>query len=150
MHKHVWLVLLACLSLAFAPAPRPKPKKKNDLDVLRGDWKVVRVEIGGSDLTERYLRFGMGVSITKGHWKFSRQGRPLAAEYAITLNPKNRPKTIDLKHTASGLVILGIYRLEKDTFKICYRPQRKGAVGRPTSFTGDGNALVMTLRREKR
>jgi uncharacterized protein (TIGR03067 family) len=79
--------------------------------------------------------------------KYAVSGKP-TNEWEFTLAPKESPKQFDRKGTkgaALGLVYLGVYRIEKDTFVLCSCPGT-----RPADFGGIGPGVyVETYRRMK-
>jgi uncharacterized protein (TIGR03067 family) len=103
------LLPLALVSMAFAPAPLRAPKPGSaaeDAKALQGSW-LAEEGVGATfkgDILSFSTRLGPGVS------------------YRVKLDPSSKPRSIDLKvasEKGDGRVILGIYSLEKDVFKLC-------------------------------
>jgi hypothetical protein len=77
-----------------------------------------------------------------------KDGEREIARYQITIDPSKKPVTIDLLDEQKKDNMLGIYALDWDSLKICYRLDGKG--GRPTEFMSPENSRtrVVFLMRE--
>jgi RNA polymerase sigma factor (sigma-70 family) len=145
----------------FEPAPSPpagpagdgrqagKPAP-DDKDAIQGDWRVVRVEYFGRDVTNNDDFKGM-----KEHdWRFTTDqvvvvGLVGDKPSKYTLDPTKQPKQLDLAHDlAGGPTIKAIYSLKGDELRIhlpsAQHPQR------PTDFTtrADVISLLLTFERD--
>jgi uncharacterized protein (TIGR03067 family) len=118
------LLLAACNRQAQAPA-------KTDLDRLQGTWNLVMAMQDGKALPADKVK--QTTIVFKGDtFRF-----PGSAEYAtskagtIKLDESKTPKQMDAISTDKE-VMLGIYRLEENGYKVCFAPAGKP---RPTEFT---------------
>jgi uncharacterized protein (TIGR03067 family) len=120
------LLAAACHRQAQAPAP-----PKTDLDRLQGTWNLIMAMQDGKALPEDKVK--QTTIVFKGDtFRF-----PGSAEYAtskagtIKLDESKNPKEMDAISTDKE-VMLGIYRLEQNGYKVCFAPAGKP---RPTEFT---------------
>jgi uncharacterized protein (TIGR03067 family) len=122
-----------------------KDDAKKELKALEGNWQLTRQEGGGS-LTPKPVvaRLRIVIEGDQMSWYI---GNPAANQTAdLKIDPTKTPKTIDAEITrgsAKDKVMLGIYKLEKDTLEICWG--EPGSNKRPTKFTsrpgvGAGNS----------
>jgi uncharacterized protein (TIGR03067 family) len=121
------------LGLAVA-ADDPKGAGQKELDRLLGDWKMVSGRQDGVDTTADAAKVMVcrvrGTKVT-----FLREGKAVE-EVTITLDPSRQPKEIDAT-LANKKLAPGIYRLEGDSFTLCYfHPGNR----RPTDFTSKAGA----------
>lgn len=135
------------LILSLLAADPPDPNKK-DLDAMQGDW-----------MGEQYIRDGFTFPdddaqamfrTVKGNSYSVFRFRKKLASGTFTLDATKSPKQIDLTpDSAKGVVLHGIYKLEKDRLTICFAaPKQK----RPTEFTSkpdSGITLNVWLREQK-
>jgi uncharacterized protein (TIGR03067 family) len=135
----------AILSLALA-ADGPKAAAGTDLDRLQGQWTMVSGRRDGVDSViddDKPL-----LCIVKGDKvSFQRQGK-VVEEVTIKLDPSKSPKVID-STLANRQIAPGIYRLEDDTFTLCYGHP---AMSRPSGFdakAGSGHSLSVWKRAKK-
>ena len=124
---------------------------KKDKELIQGAWRPVSGEQGGTaqdDAKEHLLTFeGDMFSIKRGDQQFIKG--------TFTLDPSQKPKTIDMKVTEGrkeedkGKMVRGIYEVSKDTLKWC--TAEPGSEDRPKEFaTMAGNRhMLVTLKREK-
>jgi uncharacterized protein (TIGR03067 family) len=94
--------------------------------------------------------------LTRGERAFTiKRGDQLFLKGTFTLDPSQKPKTIDMKVTEGrreedkGKVVRGIYELNQDTLKWCTADP--GSEERPKEFaTKEGTRhMLVTLNREK-
>jgi uncharacterized protein (TIGR03067 family) len=130
------LVLVAGLLLG---ADQPRLAARTDRARLQGAWKVTSGRANGKEgpedaFKEARLEFkGRHVRGTTENGKTRR--------LTFKIDPRRRPKTIDLTNPARKQTILGIYSLEGDRLKLCL-----GAPGaaRPTRFEAkEGTKTVL-------
>ena len=121
----VGLLLAACNRQAPAPAP------KTDLDRLQGTWNLVAAFQDGKPLPADKVK--QTTIVFKGDtFRF-----PGSAEYAtskegtIKLDENKTPKEMDAISTENE-VMLGIYRVEENGYKVCFATAGKP---RPTEFS---------------
>src|SRR5271154_2810266 len=110
MSKTAPIVLLAGLSLAaYAPAPLPRPPKELKNDPV-GTWMPVSMG-QGKDLRPHPNASTTKVVISKDRWTVTRNDMK-TIDYAIVVNAKVRPATMDLNRTGTGTPMFrGIYRI---------------------------------------
>jgi uncharacterized protein (TIGR03067 family) len=121
---------------------------QQDRTGLQGTWKVV--SIGGNGQTMPAERTGdMKVDIS-GRQYTTLKGGQVIEQAAMTTDPSEQPKTIDLAFTqgeAKGQTLLGIYEVTGDTLRIALSEPGKA---RPTEITNRAGLRqdVWELRRE--
>jgi uncharacterized protein (TIGR03067 family) len=130
------LLLAACGHQAPAPASAPK----TDLDRLQGTWNLTSAMQDGKPLAEDKVK--QTTIVFKGDtFRF-----PGSAEYAtskegtIKLDESKTPKEMDAISTEKE-VMLGIYRLEENGYKVCFAPAGKPRPTEITSTPGSGYIL---------
>jgi uncharacterized protein (TIGR03067 family) len=144
------LLMIAALGLLLGACNRQATAKtpKTDLDRLRGTWNLVSAMQDGNALPEDKVK--QTTIVFKGDtFRF-----PGSAEYAtsragtIKLDETKRPKEMDAISTEKE-VMLGIYALEENGYKVCFAPAGKP---RPTEFTsapGSGQILQVWQRQNR-
>ena len=144
------LLMIAALGLLLGACNRQATAKtpKTDLDRLRGTWNLVSAIQDGNALPEDKVK--QTTIVFKGStFRF-----PGLAEYAtsksgtIKLDETKTPKEMDAISTEKE-VMLGIYELEGDSYKVCFAPAGKP---RPTEFTstpGNGQILQVWERQNR-
>jgi uncharacterized protein (TIGR03067 family) len=120
------LVLAACNRQASTPQT-----PKTDIDRFQGTWNLASAMQDGKALPEDKVK--QTTIVFKGDtFRF-----PGSAEYAtskegtIKLDENKTPKEMDAISTEKE-VMLGIYALEENGYKVCFAPAGKP---RPTEFT---------------
>jgi uncharacterized protein (TIGR03067 family) len=136
------LLLAACGRQAPAPASAPK----TDLDRLQGTWYLVMAMQDGKALPEDKVK--ETTIVFKGDtFRF-----PGSAEYAtskegtIKLDESKTPKEMDAISTEKE-VMLGIYRLEENGYKVCFAPAGNPRPTELTSTPGSGYILQSWQRK---
>src|ERR1051326_2194115 len=109
--------------------------------VLQGTWDIVSLEIAGQKMPAGAARI-----VLQGD-RFTASG--MGAEYAGTfaVDEKKTPKTFDMTFLSGpekGNKNLGIYELEKDTWRLCLDMTGKA---RPQEFASKPGVALETLKR---
>jgi RNA polymerase sigma factor (sigma-70 family) len=146
---------LAYHGLAVEPpakADKKADKPKDDRQAIQGTWKVVSIEMDGKKDPEGE-EFDL---IRKAKITFTKEKHVMQLgggekEYTYKLDPKQKPKAIDLEREGEASV-RAVYMLDGDTLKICAANAGKGGGDRPTEVAteeGDGRLLVVLKREAK-
>jgi len=145
------LLMIAALGLLLAACNRQAPTPatpKTDLDRLQGTWYLDSAMQDGKPLPEGKVK-QTTIVFKDNTFRF-----PGSAEYAtskagtIKLDETKTPKGMDAISTEKE-VMLGIYALEGDSYKVCFAPAGKP---RPTEFTstpGNGQIFQVWERQKK-
>ena len=132
---------------ANAGAQPPPPDPKSDLGRMQGKWYYNRVQEDGAELE---LKGQTILTVSGDKLKIERAGGVVLAG-TITLEPKAKPRALDLKLTsgeASGKVIKGIYNYDGMTLQIVLgKPDGDRPIGFQT-VRGDGNTAVTLKQAE--
>jgi uncharacterized protein (TIGR03067 family) len=138
------LLMIAALGLLLGACNR-QATPKTDLDRLQGTWYLASAMQDGKALPEDKVK--QTTIVFKGDF-------PGSAEYAtsragtIKLDETKTPKEMDAISTEKE-VMLGIYALEENGYKVCFAPAGKP---RPTEFTstpGSGQILQVWQRQNR-
>jgi len=145
------LLMIAAVGLLIGACSREEPAPaapKTDLDRFQGTWYLVMAMQDGKALPEDKVK--ETTIIFKGDtFRF-----PGSAEYAtsksgtIKLDENKTPKEMDAISTEKE-VMLGIYAVEENGYKVCFAPPGKP---RPTdmgSAPGSGYILQVWAREKK-
>lgn len=140
-----FVVLAAGLLLAADS----KDDIKKELDPLQGTWVAVSLERDGKALPEDQLKI-LTRTVKGDQYVITRSGETVG-KGSFKVDPTKKPKTIDItRDEAKDGVILGIYELDGDKYKICY--SAPGSKERPKEFAakeGSGNTLAVWKRDKK-
>ena len=128
--KTAWLALAALAATAAAFANDDDQAKK-DLKALAGTWEYVSQVEDGKETGKDRLK---GVTVTvaaDGKWAL-KQGDTVILEGTAKLDPAKKPKAADWTITTEGdlkgKTALGIYDVDRDTWKHCFgfdkRPEK--------------------------
>src|SRR5262245_9771693 len=137
MRTKLPLLCLAVLSLAaYAPLPDVKDPTKEDMKKLQGDWALGSLEEGGKKIEPPGGK--SPAFVIKGNTlTIKEDGRDEVAE--ITLDARKKPREINIRPLRGPggkgppeKLIPGIYKLEGDTFTICF--SHGGSDDRPRKF----------------
>ena len=139
------LLPAACNRPAQAPAPAAS---KTDLERLQGTWHLVMAMQDGNALPEDKVK--QTTIVFKGDtFRF-----PGSAEYAtsksgtVKLDETKTPKEMDAISTEKE-VMLGIYALEENGYKVCFAPVGKPRPTAMASAPGSGYILQAWQREQK-
>ncbi len=141
---------LAILCAVFVGLATPsllhadEAKKKEGPASLQGTWKVTGIEREGKPGDLPVVPFWW---IIKGD-KVYYGGKVLAT---LTLDSTTNPPCFDLAFREGDHTLEGIYRLDKQTLKVCVNRATGGAKERPNSFDTKGHAewRLLTFERDK-
>jgi uncharacterized protein (TIGR03067 family) len=119
----------------------------NGKDQLPGIWQATAATIGGQTLLADELG---EIRLTLTETRFTtRRGDETLFDSSYTADPSQSPMQIQMIGTGGdfdGKAALGIYALDADTLRLCYKMP---GFARPTAFesaAGSG-AFLITLRR---
>ena len=142
-------VTVAGLVILMAACNRQQPAAatKTDLDRLQGTWQLVSAMQDGQALPEDKVK-QTTIVIKDDTFRF-----PGSAEYAtsregtIKLDQTKTPNEMDAISTEKE-VMLGIYALEENGYKVCFAPTGKP---RPTEFasTPGSGYILQSWERQK-
>ena len=144
-------LMIAALGLLLAACNRQAPTPatpKTDLDRLQGTWYLDSAMQDGKPLPE--VKVKQTTIVFKGNtFRF-----PGSAEYAtskagtIKLDETKTPKQMDAISTDKE-VMLGIYALDPNGYKVCFAPAGKLRPTKLTSTPGSGYILQSWERQNK-
>ena len=144
------LLMITGLGVLLAACSRQAPPSapKTDLDRLQGTWNLTSAMQDGKALSDDKVK--QTTIVFKGDtFRF-----PGSAEYAtsragtIKLDESKTPKEMDAISTKKE-VMLGIYRLEENGYKVCFAPAGKPRPTEMTSTPGSGYILQAWERQNK-
>jgi uncharacterized protein (TIGR03067 family) len=105
---------------------------EKELKKFHGDWSFESVEVGGQKAPADQFK---GVTITfTGDTYAVKKGDEVLQGGRQKLDPSKTPKAIDVTITEGpnkGAVMLGIYEIDAETFKVCFDEEGKQ---RPKEF----------------
>src|SRR5262245_43982593 len=116
------------LTASGVPGKRADDKAdvKKELKTIEGTWIFVSVEAAGKVMPAEQTK-GM-MLVVEGEKYSVKSGNTVVEAASLTLDPTASPKTFDSKVTEGpnkGTVILGIYEVNGDTWKVCFDPEGK-------------------------
>jgi uncharacterized protein (TIGR03067 family) len=120
----------------------------NDLDAMQGTWALVSAMQDGNPLADDKVK--QTTIVIKGDtFCFPGLAEDVTARAGtFTLDATKKPKEMD-STSSEKETMLGIYDLERDSYKVCFAPAGKP---RPTEFAsirGSGQILQVWHRHEK-
>jgi uncharacterized protein (TIGR03067 family) len=128
---------------------------RSELAKLQGVWTVVSYEVEGKQLRGKDKRSTM--TVTEDRWiaKWSKDDGGVQIESGILkiVNPEKSPLAIDFVHLDGphkGSTVFAIARVDRATFRFCYRDR---AEARPTAFVtkaGDARCGLVTFNHQKK
>ena len=141
------LLMIAVLGLLLGAANPQDPASAKDLEGLQGTWKLVSAMQDGKALPDDKVK---KTTIVFKHDTFQ---FPELAEYAtsrsgtIKLDARKKPKHMDAISTNKE-VMLGIYELGGDSYKVCFAPAGKP---RPSEFASNpGSGYILQVWEQKK
>jgi uncharacterized protein (TIGR03067 family) len=142
------LLMIPAAALLLAADNPQDPASKKDLEGLQGTWKLVSAMQDGKALPEDKVKQ------TKIVFKADSFRFPKLAEYAtsragtIKIDATKQPKEMDAVSTEKE-VMLGIYELNGDNYKVCFAPTGKPRPSEFASTPGSGQILQVWERKKK-
>jgi uncharacterized protein (TIGR03067 family) len=122
-----------------------------DLRAFKGTWRLSFKEQDGKKFSEEEIRDVIGTIDGSGNVSV-RRGDKLINEGTVKLDPTKSPKTIDVTFTEGerkGQVVLGIYEIEGDAFRVCVARPGDGRPAELSAKAGSGRTLVVYQREQK-
>ena len=141
-------LIIAAIGVSLAANNTQDLASKKDLDGLQGSWKLVSAMRDGEALPKDKVK-QTTIVIKDDTFVF-----PDLAEYAtskegtIKLDARKNPKQMDATSTEKE-VMLGIYELDGDHYKVCFAPTGKPRPSELASKPGSGNLLQIWRRKKK-
>jgi uncharacterized protein (TIGR03067 family) len=117
-----------------------------DEDKMQGTWTFVSAEKGGEKAPEDEIK-KLKVTI-KGNELIIGDGKR-DEKATFKLDSSKKPKALDVTPPRDDKPVLGIYELDGDNLKMCWR---KGGGERPTKFASEpkSDLMLLVLKREKK
>ena len=150
-HFFCALLVVGTLVAAVASADEAKDKAiKKDRQRIEGTWQITALEINGNQSKEEDIQKLRVVNDSDGTWNLRSEGKEIS-KGTSTFDPTTKPKAIDFTPTegeGTGEKFLGIYKLGKNTRKLCFAPSGKDRPAEFSSTPGNQHILV-TFKRVK-
>lgn len=147
MKIHALLVL--SVGLLIAADAKDDDAAKKELKKLSGTYVLVSGESKGEKLPEKQIK---GISLVIEGDKYTLRIGDKTLSGTQKIDPTKRPKEIEAMDTEGpnkGKTILGIYKLEKDEFTVCFAATGKD---RPKEFrtkSGTGEFIHVWKKKAK-
>ena len=141
-------LIIAAIGVSLAADNPQDLAFKKDLDGLQGSWKLVSAMRDGQALPKDKVK-KTTIVIKDDTFLF-----PDSAEYetskegTIKLDATAKPKQMDATSTEKE-VMLGIYELDVDRYKVCFAPTGKPRPSEFASKQGSGNLLQHWKRKKE-
>src|SRR5204863_9255711 len=141
-------LIVAAIGVSLATDNSVDPASKKDLDGLQGTWKLVSAIRDGEALPKDKVK-QTTIVIKDDTFVF-----PDLAEYATSkqgttkLDARKTPRQMDATSTEKE-VMLGIYELDGDHYKVCFAPTGKPRPSEFASKPGTGNLLQVWKRKKE-
>src|SRR4051794_25426955 len=125
------LLALVALSACAVASAKDDDQAKKDLKALEGTWRYVSQTEDGKEADKEKVK-AVTVTVTAdGKWEAKYDGKTFL-EGTVKLDPSKKPKAADWTITTEGdlkdKTALGIYDVDKDTWKHCFsfdkRPEK--------------------------
>ena len=120
---------------------------KKDLEGLQGTWSLVSAMEDGNSLAEDKVK-QTTIVIEDDTFRFPQLAEDATSKAGtLKLDATKKPKQMDTVSTEKE-VMLSIYELEGDSYKVCFAPVGKPRPSEFTSKSGSGN-ILQVWKREK-
>jgi uncharacterized protein (TIGR03067 family) len=120
---------------------------KKDLEALQGTWRLLSAMENGKSLAEDKVK-QTTIVIKDDTFRFPHLAEDATSKAgAIKLDATKTPKQMDTVSTEKD-IMLGIYELEGDGYKVCFAPVGKPRPNEFTSKAGSGT-ILQVWEREK-
>ena len=150
-HFFCALLVVGTLFPAVASADDLKDEAiKKDRKGIEGTWRIVALEINGNRSEQVDIQKLRVVNGSDGTWSVRSEGKEISKGTSI-FDPTKKPKSIDFTPNeggGKGEKSLGMYKLGKNTRKLCFAPSGKDRPAEFSSTPGNQHILV-TFRREE-
>jgi len=118
-----------------------------DMEGLQGTWSLVSAMEDGKSLAEDKVK-QTTIVIKDDTFRFPQLAEDATSKAGtFKLDATKKPKQMDTVSTEKE-VMLGIYELEGDSYKVCFAPVGKPRPSEFTSKSGSGN-ILQVWKREK-
>jgi uncharacterized protein (TIGR03067 family) len=141
-------VVIALALIVTLPLAAQDKKADADMATMVGNWKVVKAEIGGKDITEHVKALKFDVV---GNGKYTAQLGEEKDEGTFTMNATKTPKELDIKPTGGpgkGKLVKAIYKLDGDALTVCYEHDPDKGV-RPEKFESKTGTTLLLISYER-
>ena len=121
---------------------------KRDLEGLQGTWKLVSATQDGKALPDDEVK-KTTIVIKDDAFHFPGLAEDVTSRSGtIKLDATKNPKQMDATSTEKE-VMLGIYKLDGDRYKVCFAPTGKPRPSEFASKPGSGNLLQVWKRKKE-
>ena len=127
------LILIAALPALAAPVPK-EVRKQTDAERFVGTWETVTSESGGNPYSKARWTFAEDLKMTSKPLPGEAGG---TSEWVIKIDPKAKPKTIDIGSYA------GVYEFDGPDIKVAYTT----GTARPAEVKSGAGVYYSVLRR---
>ncbi len=125
-----------------------RAEDKKEQDAFNGTWQATSVEVDGKPLPKEQVE-KITLEVKGEQYTFHAGDQTIKGTHK--LDPSKNPKQIDAKRSegqGAGETLKGIYKLDKDTYEVCFAAPGKD---RPTEFSsnsGGGHRLIIMKRKK--
>jgi uncharacterized protein (TIGR03067 family) len=142
------LLMIAALGLLLGADNPQDPASKKDLEGMQGTWKLVSAMQDGTALSEDKVK-QTTIVIKDDTFHFPGLAEDATSrEGTFKLDATKSPKEMDTISTKKE-VMLGIYELDADGYKVCFAPAGKPRPSEFASKPGTGYILQVWQRQKK-
>jgi uncharacterized protein (TIGR03067 family) len=121
---------------------------KKDFEGLQGTWRLISAMEDGKSLAEDKVK-QTTIVIKDDTFSFPQLAEDATSKAGtIRLDATKKPKQMDTVSTEKE-VMLGIYELERDGYKVCFAPVGKPRPSEFASKSGSGNIFQVWERQKQ-